>query len=204
MPKLIVAMVVVLIIQTVERLFLSIVQRPVNEVVLHADARMVFMRFFVIGHKKHVTNKRVQTVAHPNAVGIRFSGKERFHLSLRVKLFAHAVHLPRVGWLNEVLLHIICLLAKHLLQEVFVNIRGEIELFAERQAVALNLLARHGQGRDELSQQSVHGVHRNLPDTEETQNMIYAVSVEVFRHFSETFHPPAVIILFHHLPVVSG
>ena len=42
----------------------------------------------------------------------------------------------------------------------------------------------------------------DFPDTEEAQYMVDTVSGKVFRHFPETFLPPAVVIFCHHVPVV--
>ena len=82
------------------------------------------------------------------------------------------------------------------------NVRGEIELFAERQA-ALNFLARHGQEGTNCPSNpctACIGISRY------GRNPEYDLCGKrrSIRHFPETFHPPAVIILFHHLPVVSG
>lgn len=68
------------------------------------------------------------------------------------------------------------------------------EVFAECQPVAFYLLARHGQGGDELSQQPVYGVHWYLPNAEEAEDVVYAVGIEVFCHFVETFHPPGITV----------
>lgn len=45
---------------------------------------------------------------------------------------------------------------------------------------------------------------RNLPDTEETKDMVDAVGREVFCHLAETSLPPMVLVFLHHLPVVGG
>ena len=46
-------------------------------------------------------------------------------------------------------------------------------------------------------------VSRDLPDTEETEYMVNAVGIEVFRHFSKTRLPPCETVTAHFLPVVS-
>ena len=48
----------------------------------------------------------------------------------------------------------------------------------------------------------MYGIHRNLPDAEETENMVDAVSVEVFRHLAETCFPPCEAVAVHLFPVV--
>ena len=89
-----------------------------------------------------------------------------FHLALCVELGTHTVDFPRVGGLDEGLLHVVGVWAEHLSEEVFVDV-GFQELGAEAEAVALDFFMRHGQGGDELSQQAVDGVHRDFPDAEE-------------------------------------
>ena len=48
----------------------------------------------------------------------------------------------------------------------------------------------------------MHGVRWNLPDTEKTKNMVDTVGIKVFRHFLKAFHPPAVTVLLHYIPVI--
>ena len=50
----------------------------------------------------------------------------------------------------------------------------------------------------------MYGVRRDFPNAEKAQNVVNAVSVEVFRHFAETFHPPRITVLLHYVPVVGG
>ena len=49
----------------------------------------------------------------------------------------------------------------------------------------------------------MHGMHRNLPDAEEAQDMVNAVGIKVFRHLLEAAHPPGIAILLHDVPVVG-
>ena len=46
-------------------------------------------------------------------------------------------------------------------------------------------------------------IHGYFPDAEESEYMVDTVSVEVFGHFFETLHPPAITVLFHHFPIIS-
>ena len=93
--------------------------------------------------------------------------------------------------------------AEHLFKKVLVDIGFQEEVFAEGQSVTFYLLARHAQGRNKLPQQAVHGMHRYLPDTEETKDMVYAISIEVFRHFTEAFHPPCITVFLHYIPIIG-
>ena len=197
------AVVVVLVVQTVEGSLFPIVQGTVDIVVLHTDTRVVFVRVIAVGHKQHVADKRIQAVAYPDAVLIRFAGKVGLYLALGIEFGTHPVNFPRICRFDERLLYVIGMRAEHLSEEILVYVRFQ-ELIAERETVTLYLLTRHGQGGHELTQQTVHGVHRNFPDSEETEDMVNAVGIEVFRHFAETLHPPRIAVLFHDIPVVGG
>ena len=48
------------------------------------------------------------------------------------------------------------------------------------------------------------GIERNLPYTEESENMVYAVGIAIFRHLAETLLPPLETIFCHDIPVVRG
>ena len=49
----------------------------------------------------------------------------------------------------------------------------------------------------------MHRVKRYLPDPEEPEYMINAVSVEIFRHFAETVLPPCKTVPRHAVPVIG-
>lgn len=74
-PEVVVAMIVVLVIQPVEGSLLPIVQCAVDVVVLHADARMVFVRIIAVGHEQHIADKGVKPVTNPDTVIVRFPAK---------------------------------------------------------------------------------------------------------------------------------
>ena len=43
----------------------------------------------------------------------------------------------------------------------------------------------------------------HLPDTEETEDMIYTVSIKIVLHLTEPFLPPSEVILRHLIPVIG-
>ena len=92
--------------------------------------------------------------------------------------------------------------AEYLSEKGFMNIGHQIFL-PEGKAVTFDFFLTHRDGGNELSQQSMHGMHRDFPNTEETKNMVNPVCIEVFRHFLKTLHPPTITILFHNVPVVG-
>ena len=50
----------------------------------------------------------------------------------------------------------------------------------------------------------MHSFHRNLPYSEESQHMIYAVSIKEFVHVLKATYPPLAAIFQHLIPVISG
>ena len=129
-PEFVVAVIVVLIVQAVESCLFPIVQRTVDVVVLHTDARVILVRVVAVGHKQYVTDKRIQTVAYPNAVFIRLACKVGFHLTLGVEFGTHPVDFPSVRRFDESLLYVIGMWAEHLSEEVLVYVRFQ-EFIAE-------------------------------------------------------------------------
>ena len=101
-------------------------------------------------------------------------------------------HLPHILILQveEHRLHHSRFLAKHLVEHPVADIRFGEEVFLEVKTIGLYLLACHGEGRGELPQQAVNGMDGYLPDTEETEHVVDAVSIKILGHLSEAFHPP--------------
>ena len=62
---------------------------------------------------------------------------------------------------------------------------------------------RIGQGAVKYSEQSVYGIHRNLPDAEKSEHVVYTVGIKVFGHFTETGFPPCETVFGHFVPVVG-
>src|SRR5436190_21392599 len=57
---------------------------------------------------------------------------------------------------------------------------------------------------NEIAQNAFHGVRRNTPDPEESQDVINAKGVEVAAHLFETLLPPGEAVILHSRPVISG
>ena len=64
----------------------------------------------------------------------------------------------------------------------------------------------HGVGERgiEHAEKAMHGIHRNLPYAEESQNVVDSVCVEELGHFPETCFPPCEAVAVHHFPVIGG
>ena len=63
---------------------------------------------------------------------------------------------------------------------------------------------RIGERGIECPEQSPDARHRNFPDSEKSEDMVYAVGVEISRHIAETRFPPCVAVGAHAVPVVGG
>ena len=94
-------------------------------------------------------------------------------------------------------------IAESLLQGLVCDVWTGHQLSIESHAVVLYLVDTHWERRGELAQQAVYGMRWDFPDTEEAQDMVDAISGKVFCHLAETLLPPQIIVLFHHVPIVS-
>ena len=66
------------------------------------------------------------------------------------------------------------------------------------------LVAAVRQCRVEVAQQAALELQRDLPDTEEAEDMVDAEGVEVLAHLAQAALPPVVVVLCHLVPVVGG
>ena len=163
---------------------------------------MIFIFFLCIRHEQDITDQCIQPIPNPDTVFIILSCKEAFHLPLSFEFRFHVIDTGCLGRTEKCLFHIIGMRAEYLSEKGFMNIGHQIFL-PEGKAVTFDFFLTHRDGGNELSQQSMHGMHRDFPNTEETKNMVNPVCIEVFRHFLKTLHPPTITILFHNVPVVG-
>ena len=182
------------------------------------------VRVTMVAEEEHVAYERVQTVTHVvvplylvliflllSLVGSSVSLLAAFRapvrevsldLALSVELRAHAVVLT-VLRLNVMVTHELRTVAEHTVEHPVGDERSGEQLFLPVQSVALDLLACHAERRLELSEQSVDGILRNLPYTEEAEHMVNAVSIEELSHILEAANPPQTAVLKHFVPVVG-
>lgn len=73
------------------------------------------------------------------------------------------------------------------------------------QSPVFDFFKAEGQGRGELSEKRTRGlVGRDLPDAEETQDVVDAIGIEIGGHVAETLSPPQIAVAGHALPIVGG
>ena len=125
-----------------------------------------------------------------------------FNQPLRGKLRAQ---LPMIGILTHQVsaFYRLCLVAEQTVDQFIGDEGFTVETFVERQSIAFDFFARHGQSRLELSKQTVDRRYGNLPYTEEPQHMVYTIGIEIARHILESPFPPQTSILEHLIPVVG-
>src|SRR5690554_704325 len=76
-------------------------------------------------------------------------------------------------------------------------------LLVERDSGPDQLLPGVGQCGTEMAQQPLDRMCRNLPDAEESQDMVDTVSSKIVGHLTEPALPPGKTILLHRLPIVG-
>ena len=92
--------------------------------------------------------------------------------------------------------------AQHIAQEIAADIRLGHTIPIEAYALCAQVIVAVRQCRNEMSAEPPYIRLAHLPDTEETQDMIYAVGIEIILHLAETLLPPAEVILRHLIPVI--
>ena len=209
-PEVGVAAVEEVVVQAVEAVFLVVVERAVGVGELCRDARVVFALLVRIFDEEHLVDKAQQTVADAVVLfGLLLvvlgQGGEVFDdLALRVVLRQQSVAAIAQG-LEVLVAHLVGELAEEVAEEPVHDVGLGLHLDVEPEVVVVaQLVGGEGQGRVEVAQQAVHGVHRDLPDAEEAQHVVDAVGVEVLRHLAQTVFPPGKAVLAHLVPVVGG
>ena len=92
---------------------------------------------------------------------------------------------------------------EHTVQYPVGNERTGEAVLLEVQAVTLDLTTGHGESWRKLSEQAMHAMHWDFPDTEEAEHVVDAVSIKELRHILEAAGPPLASVLQHLIPVVG-
>ncbi len=161
---------------------------------------------FLVGilDKEHLVDKTKQGVAQLIVfLTLLFGCEVVGNLALSVKLGTELV--ASVTNINqEATLGLIGIFAEEVIEEVIHYERSRLQIDIEPEVVIVTqLIGCIGQCGIENSQQSVYGIHRYLPYSEETKHVVDAVGVEVLSHLAETCLPPGKTVLVHLLPVVG-
>ena len=200
-PEIVVAAIIVVVIESVERSLVAVPQRLVHEVELRRDARVEEVGVLAVAYEEHVVNQRVESVAQPHVLLRRLALERSLNLALRVVFGLERVDV--VVLVVEISLdNLLGMFAEHALHYPVGNERRCEEMLLEVETIALYLVARHGECRLELSEQSAYAVGRYSPYTEESEHMVDAVSVEILSHVLEAAHPPLASVCNHAVPVV--
>ena len=77
------------------------------------------------------------------------------------------------------------------------------KLRLERHSVRFYLLDAHGKCRRELPEKSRFAALRNLPNAEETEDVVNSVGTEILFHVSESLLPPEITICRHSFPIIG-
>ncbi len=76
-------------------------------------------------------------------------------------------------------------------------------LTAKRDAEAVKLVERVGQGGIEMAAKPPHIGLGHLPNTEKAENMVDTIGIEAVLHLAEALAPPCVAVLGHLIPIVG-
>lgn len=132
----------------------------------------------MVANEEYIADERIQSIANPNVFLRVVSLKSSLHLALCVVFGTHAVAVaPLVDEISVA--HLVGMFLENAVQHPVGDERFGEKFFLPVQSVALNLLATHAERRRKLSQKSVNRMHGYLPNAEEAQDMVDAVSVEI-------------------------
>ena len=201
-PELVVAAIEVVVVKTIERSLVNIIERLVDEVELCRDTWVEELRVLVVANEEHVADQGIQAITQPDFLFISNTCKESLHLALGIYLRLHLIALL-IQAVEILLLHFVGTLMEHTVQYPVGNERTEESVLLEVQAVALNLLAGHAEGWGKLSEQTMHAIHRDFPNTEEAEHVVDAIGIKELRHILEAAGPPLATVLQHLIPVVG-
>ena len=195
---------------THHHLFLVIIELIVAVALVECNTRVEHVGVLLVLDKEHLAMQVHQTILDILLVFSEITallGHQRIeillHLHLRIKLRLEPVDIVVVG-VEEGLYGLIGINAKHIAEEIAADIRlGEAVTVSLDSHVPQVLHGIRHSGI-EVPAQSPNSRLGHLPDTEEAQDMVDAVGVEIVLHLGETAAPPEEIILGHLVPVVGG
>ena len=91
------------------------------------------------------------------------------------------------------------------MQEIIHDERCGVQIDIKPEIIVITqFIGSERKSRIEYTEQTVEGIHWDLPDAEETEHMVYTISVEILCHLAETSFPPCKTIFVHLFPVVGG
>ena len=165
---------------------------------------MIFSFLVRVFDEKHLVDKSHEGVAQL-VVFLRFLllGEIFGNLALGVKLVTQLV--PAVAHVDkEAVFCLLGIFPEKVIEEIIHDKRGCLKVDIEPEIVVVaQLVGRIRERGIKDTEQTVKGIHRNLPYTEESEHMVDTVSVEILRHLAETRFPPCEAVFAHLLPVVG-
>ena len=122
-------------------------------------------------------------------------------LTLVVKFIFEPEDITIAG-IEEVLFRIFRIKTECIAQEIRADIRLGHTVFVQLDTHIPQVLQRIWHCRAEVSAQAPDIGLAHLPYTEEAQDMVNTICIEIVLHLRETTTPPLVVVLCHHIPVV--
>ena len=154
--------------------------------------------------EEHVVDDAEQCILQTVVLLVGLEVREIFlHLLLRVYACLETVAVA-ADPVEEEVLGLLGVLAEEVSEHPFQNKGIGLYIRIDPEVVAVaELVGREGESRVEITEQAMHGIERNLPYAEESEDMVDTVGVEILRHLAEAVLPPLEAILGHSVPVVG-
>ena len=151
-----------------------------------------------IFHEEHLLGETVEGIAQIDVVGVL---KQCGDLLLGVTKGVRS-QIRVIDRSKKTCQHFVRLITEYF-GEAFASDHGAGVPHIEGQPKGLDLVRGKGESRTEVPTEATHIVDRYFPNTEETEDMVDAETVEVFAELTESSLPPCETVALHHLPVVG-
>ena len=151
-----------------------------------------------IFHEEHFLGETVEGIAQTDVVGVL---KQCGDLLLGVTKGVRS-QIRVIDRSKKTCQHFVRLITEYF-GEAFTSDHRAGITYIEGQPKGLDLVRGEWKSRTKVSTKATHIVDRYFPNTEETEDMVDAETVEVFAELTESSLPPCETVALHHLPVVG-
>ena len=124
------------------------------------------------------------------------------HFDLRIELRTEEIDIA-VMRVQRIFLRPFGVITQHISEEIGADIRLRQSIPVQTNTLRAEVVIAVRKSRNEMTAETPHIRLLHLPDTEETEDMIHTVCVEIVLHLAETSLPPTEVILRHLVPVIS-
>ena len=204
----------IIVVDAHQHLFLVAIELGERVALIDGDTRVQPSRTTLVFNKQHFAMEINESVADIfRRYGTQSAGFELFlvaheavvpflYFDLRVKFRFEEIDIAVVG-VESVFLRPLQVVAEHIAEEVRADIGFGQTVPVEAYTLCAEVIVGIGQRRNEMSAEAPYIGLAHLPYTEEAEDMVHAVGIEIILHLAEPRLPPCEVILRHLIPVIG-